>query len=285
MKMIKEIILTASIIISYFTLSVNTDTINYIKGINHTKEEITVQDLQATPISVSCIKVKWKKEENREYKITVKCSDKQSQVTLNFTNKNTCYITGLRENSECKITVTPEKEDNEKSLKIKSKEIKCKTEKVQVLQNFAKEDGYTNCFAFESATGLTEMPSSGAIANTIVDPITNTGIKRNEYGDYCCAMGLFYGNVGDRFLVELENGTQFTVEICDSKGLASDGKGKYHTFSTNGKCLIEFIVDENFQPSDVKQWGNYGRANWNGLDLRANIKSIKKISFGKKVNY
>lgn len=43
-----------------------------------------------------------------------------------------------------------------------------------------------------------------------VDTITNTGIRRDEYGDYCCAMGVWYGYCHDRFLIELENGTQFT---------------------------------------------------------------------------
>lgn len=37
-------------------------------------------------------------------------------------------------------------------------------------------------------------------------------------------MGVWYGYCGDRFLIELENGTQFTTKICDSKGYADDGE-------------------------------------------------------------
>ena len=48
-------------------------------------------------------------------------------------------------------------------------------------------------------------------------------------------MGVWYGYCGDRFLIELENGTQFTTKICDSKGYADDGEGKYHNFGGSGK--------------------------------------------------
>ena len=118
-----------------------------------------------------------------------------------------------------------------------------------------------------------------------MDVITGTGVMRDPYGDYCCAMGLFYGRCGDRFLVELENGTQFTTKICDSKGNGSDGEGRYHKFSGTGKCIIEFIYKDGSLPSYPANMGSYGGKNWSGLDLTDNIKSIKKISFGETVEY
>ena len=118
-----------------------------------------------------------------------------------------------------------------------------------------------------------------------VDTITGTGIRRDEYGDYCCAMGVWYGYCGDRFLIELENGTQFTTKICDSKGFADDGEGKYHNFGGSGKCIVEFIYDDGNLPSCVAFSGSWGYYNWNGLDLGANIKSIKKINYGEPVEY
>ena len=90
---------------------------------------------------------------------------------------------------------------------------------------------------------------------------------------------------GDRYCVELENGIQFTVKQCDSKGWADDGEGKYHNFGGSGKCIVEFIYDDYNLPSCVAYSGSWGYYNWNGLDLTANIKSIKKINYGDPVEY
>ena len=91
--------------------------------------------------------------------------------------------------------------------------------------------------------------------------------------------------------MELENGTQFTVKICDSKGWADDADGdgipdgRFHWFGNSGKSVIEFIHDGYNPPSCVRFTGNYGCFNWNGLDLGANISSIKKINYGEPVTY
>lgn len=131
------------------------------------------------------------------------------------------------------------------------------------------------------------MSSSGAIYGSFTDKITGTGIRRKDNGDYCCAMGLFYGVVGDRFLIELDNGIQFTVQICDSKGWADDSDGdeipdgKFHWFGGygNGKSIIEFIYDDYSLPSSVAFYGSWGIGNWNGLDLCSDIASVKKINY------
>ena len=62
-------------------------------------------------------------------------------------------------------------------------------------------------------------------------------------------MGVWYGYCGDRFLIELENGTQFTTKICDSKGYADDGEGKYHNFGGSGKCIVEFMTIITYRPA------------------------------------
>lgn len=111
-------------------------------------------------------------------------------------------------------------------------------------------------------------------------------IEQYEPNLYKAAVNLlFFGYDWDRYLVELDNGTQFTVKQCDSKGLADDGEGKYHYFGGSGKCMIEFIYDDYSLPSCVAFSGSWGYYNWNGLDLGANIKSIKKINYGDTVEY
>lgn len=250
-----------------------------------TVQEVTVQNLKTEAVSVSCIKVSWDSDTNREYEVYIQTAAPYIEnVQFIFEGNDTCYLTGLRENSEYNIKVIPILDEAENAVAMTA-EILCRTKQVTVIQEYEREEGWTNCFTGEKASGLTRMPSSGAIAGTTCDAITGTGIRRNEYGDYCCAMGLYYGVVGDRFLVELENGTQFTVQICDSKGMGDDADGdgvadgRFHWYGGegNGKSVIEFIFDDGNLPSNVAYTGSWGYENWNGLDLRANILSIKKI--------
>ncbi len=258
------------------------------------KEKLTVSNFEASTISVSCLKLSWDGDTNRSYQIDV-TTDAAYSENITFVQKENdlWYLTGLRENSVYHITVIPllfEGESADDFLCV-PKTVTGKTEQVTVIQEYEREEGVTNCFAGERASGLTRMPSSGAIAGSVVDPITETNIRRNEYGDYCCAMGLFYGVVGDRFLIELENGTQFTVSICDSKGMADDANGdgiadgRFHWFGDTGKCIVEFIHDGYDLPSGVSTTGSWGTYNWNGLDLTSNILRIQKIEYGETIKY
>lgn len=256
-----------------------------------------IPNLAVNTISVSCLKLTWDGEEGRNYKIDVSTYAPYTEnITFLEKANDTWYLTGLRENSEYEISVTPLLNDGEteNDVCVTPATILGKTEQVNVIQTYQTEEGWTNCFTGERASGLTAMPSSGAIAGSVKDPITDTTIRRNEYGDYCVAMGLWYGVVGDRFLIELENGTQFTVSICDSKGWASDADGdgildgRFHWFggTGNGKSVVEFIYNSDKElPSCVAYSGSWGYYNWNGLDLGANISSVKKIDYGNTITY
>lgn len=253
-------------------------------------QEISVNDLNVSTISVSCLKVTWNAEEKREYSVSCTAHDDDYAYGDNmyfvFKGNDLCYITGLRENTEYTVTVEPvlSKEETDNYF-VKLESVGGKTETVEVIYDFPYEDGWTNCFAGERASGLRAEPAASAIYGSIVDPITDTGIRRDEYGDYCAALGLFYGLDNDRYLVTLQNGTQFTVKQCDSKGWADDGEGKYHNFGGNGKCIVEFIYDDYNLPPCVAFSGSWGYYHWNGLDLGANIESIKKINYGEPVEY
>lgn len=232
-------------------------------------------DLEITNISVSCFKVTWNVSNNHEYEITCVIpgnieTEYSDNICCEIAKPGLCYITGLRENTTYNITVYDKTTDQNEN-------IFATTNRVKILEKYDYINGNTNCFAYEAASGLTQNPSKSAIADTIVDPITHTGIMRNEYGDYCVAMGLYFGECEDRFLIELENGVQFTVQICDSKGYASDGEGKYHVFGedASGKCIIEFIHGGSV-PEIIQETGNYSTLDWNGLKLDK-IRSICKI--------
>ena len=243
---------------------------------------ISIDNLRTSTISVSCIKVEWDAEDNRDYEVICATVNPDTGYVDNmyfeFKSNALCYITGLRENSSYEITVKPMLSDGE-NAKIQSTSTYAKTEQVEVIEEFPHEDGWTNCFAYENAAGLTRNPSWSAIQGCIPDPVTNTGIMRDEYGDYCVAMGTRYGYCNDRFLIELENGTQFTVKLCDSKGDVP-----YHLFGYGGKCIVEFIHANGYLPGCVHFTGNYGSFNWYGLNFD-NIKSIQKINYGDTIEY
>lgn len=252
--------------------------------------EMTAANLNVSTVSVSCLKVSWDSEENRDYAVSCTALDSEYAYTDNmyfvFKENGLCYITGLREGTEYTVSVKPVLTDSEKVDKTaKESSMNCKTETVEVIYDFPYEDGWTSCYAGERQSGLTLSPSWDAIQGCSVDVITDTGIMRDGYGDYCCAMGVWYGYCGDRFLIETESGQQFTVKICDSKGYADDGEGKYHRFGGSGKCIVEFIYDDGHLPPCVAYSGSWGYYNWNGLDLSSNIKSIKKINYGDYVEY
>ena len=249
-------------------------------------EKIEVKNLRVKADSVSSLKITWDADKDREYEVGWRTNAPYTEnITFVFPESGVCYLTGLRVNEEYDITVTPKplKNENEKKFEYVSKKKKAKTKNIpDVIQEYDHEDGWTNCFAGEKASGLTAMPSSGAIYGSSVDKVTGTGIRRFENGDYCCAMGTHYGYCNDRFLVELENGIQFTVRICDSKGCGDVqdeyGLGLYHRFGGSGKCIIEFIWDDGNLPGCVAFSGSWGGYNWNGLNLGANIKSIQKLA-------
>lgn len=274
---------------------------------NSGKQSVKMSAVLAEPISVSQAKVVWDAEKGREYTVDVEPVDENTPytelITVDKREEGFAYIIGLRENTEYWVNVTPvAKNDDEKPVTVKTL---LKTETVNVLYEYPYENGTTCCFAGERASGLRAMPSSGAIAGSVKDPVTYTTIRRDEYGDYCCAMGLFYGGCGNRYLVELENGTQFTVKICDSKGWADDADtdsdgdgyadsegdgvpdGRFHWFAYGAmKCVIEFIYNSDAElPPEVRSRGGWHGYIWNGLNLGANIRSVKLIDYGQPVNY
>lgn len=193
-------------------------------------------------------------------------------ITIRQQSPNIYYITGLRENTGYAINIKPCAIETYNPLTLI-----ISTLDVDVSETFHIEPDETGYFAYETAAGLTLDPSKSAISDAFVDDITNTGIMRNDNGDYCVAMGLYFGQCNDRFLVTLVNGVQFTVKICDSKGKADDGNGKYHCFGENGKCFIEFIHSPDALPEDILLSGNYATQDFDGLKLDE-IAMIQKIA-------
>lgn len=286
-KLMDDSNITESIILSFFNDS-----------IDNTKEKSTelcssvLDKVMPKPVKVinpkieftalTEIKITWEPDSKREYEVSYDTDAEYSEnITFVYPEAGLCYLTGLRIDSEYEITITPVIKEKENLYPVKYTKT-VHTSNPEVIQNFDHIDGWTNCFAGEKASGLTAMPSSGAIYGSTCDAVTGTGIRRHANGDYACAMGTHFGYCNDRFLIELDNGIQFTTRICDSKGEGDVqdefGYGLWHNFGGSGKCIIEFIWDDGNIPGCVSFSGSWGGYNWNGLNLGANIKSIKKLA-------
>lgn len=115
-------------------------------------------------------------------------------------------------------------------------------------------------FSYEDQYGITAEPSYSVTwaDGTYID--CETGIRKNQQGDYLCAMGTVFGECGDRFLISMimSDGTEnsFTVQIGDSKG-----DRWYHPYATGtefeGYCIVEFIVDESIANLYTGYSGSY----------------------------
>lgn len=84
--------------------------------------------------------------------------------------------------------------------------------------------------------------------------------KSGEY--YCVALGSYYGDVGDKFVVETDKGNVYKI-------IKADEKANKHTDSTNrytltNGCMMEWIVEINKLNKTIKSSGN--------------IDNIKKVS-------
>lgn len=79
------------------------------------------------------------------------------------------------------------------------------------------------------------------------------GLRRVD-GFYCIALGSAYGTeIGEKYIITLSTGYEFLAVLADQKADVDTVDG--HTRDRNG-AVIEFIVDTNYLPADVKQMGD-----------------------------
>ena len=85
------------------------------------------------------------------------------------------------------------------------------------------------------------------------------GFRR--YGeDYMVALGSYYGNVGERFLITLSSGVSFTA-------IKGDAKSDKHTDALHMHKegnVVEFIVDSHLIQREAKRAGDMSLSGFDG---------------------
>lgn len=98
----------------------------------------------------------------------------------------------------------------------------------------------------------------------------NEGLRRwNDY--YCVALGSYYGNVGDKFLVVTDKGNNYRVIKADEKANIHTDSSNRYTIAT--KCMMEWVVETSKLNKFVKNSGNIN----NIEKVSGNIIKIIKI--------
>ena len=106
------------------------------------------------------------------------------------------------------------------------------------------------------------------VANSATKLDNGLLVVDNEY--YCVAMGTYYGQVGDKFYIETNEGNSWKIILCDIKANSHTDSTNRYTIA-NG-CMMEFVVDTRLIPSSVKSSGTV-----NGLGFSGKITLVRKI--------
>ena len=130
--------------------------------------------------------------------------------------------------------------------------------------------GNTDWFALEPYTAINLPDSEQLRLQQECTTGLATGIRiytddsGNDY--YCAALGSAYGrDIGDTWAVTLDNGEDFNIIYADYK---DDGKTEFFGHPCENKrekpctCVIEFIVDWNMLPAEVRERGSMSERSW-----------------------
>lgn len=207
----------------------------------------------------------------------------ESEVILEFETENQSSIEeeiSIVENLEQpkEINVV---EVEEPEIQIEEVEVKEEIKEIEEVEELNKIENYISGETYSispNARSFKSYMSYKAITNTASKQYKmqreaytdNNGLRKiGEY--YCVAMGTYYGNLGDKFYVETDQGNSWTVIISDIKSDAHTDSTHRYTIS-NG-CMMEFIVDTSALPHSVKNSGTV-----NGLGFQGNVIKLEKIN-------
>lgn len=104
--------------------------------------------------------------------------------------------------------------------------------------------------------------------------ICDDGLLRDEYGYVGVAIGSYYAdNIGDRFIITFEDGSQAKIIVVDMKADKDTINGANHI--TDGS-MIEFVIDVGLANESYPDAITMGDFNWTE-EYSGNISKIEKV--------
>lgn len=104
--------------------------------------------------------------------------------------------------------------------------------------------------------------------------ICDDGLLRDEYGYVGVAIGSYYAdNIGDRFIITFEDGSQVKIIVVDMKADKDTINGANHI--TDGS-MIEFVIDVELANESYPDAIIMGDFNWTE-EYSGNISKIEKV--------
>lgn len=100
------------------------------------------------------------------------------------------------------------------------------------------------------------------------------GIRKYKNGDYMVAMGSYYGQVGDRFRITLDNGETIRCIMGDAKADCHTDAYNQYTPCGSGKNVIEFVVDTPALSDEARQMGDIS---YSDDTFEGNVEKIERI--------
>ena len=113
----------------------------------------------------------------------------------------------------------------------------------------------------------------------------DTGFLYDEDDFIGVALGSYYGVIGDRYYVTLENGTILPLVKVDEKADKDTVNGCAHG---GDGSVIEFVIDKDYASEFFKVSGNglIASGNYNNLDVfKGKIEKIEEVTNERNENY
>jgi len=142
-------------------------------------------------------------------------------------------------------------------------------------ESLAIPSGETDCYGFMDYRTLTDTSSKQWELQQ--SAWTDWQGFRRIGNDYCVALGTYYGEIGDRFIVTTDKGNSYSVIMSDAKGydaVSYDGyKSWYHVCGDGRLNVVEFICDTDCLDSSAWTMGDCGVLD----NIGGNVVSIERI--------
>lgn len=147
-----------------------------------------------------------------------------------------------------------EVEEKDKIISDKDKEINSLKQALNTKKTKSSSPIPLNANFFKSWMPKSAISKSSRQGQLLANAVKDENGLYKIDNSYCVAMGSYYGQVGDKHTITLDNGNTFQVILCDIKSDKHTDSNNQYTVSNS--CMVEFIVDEMSLNYGIKHSGN-----------------------------